>query len=453
MPVNPQRIRNLKEAPLGAGPVVYWMSRDQRVQNNWALIHAQDLATSRQQPLYVVFCLVPHFLEATLRQYDFLLQGLQEIEGDLKKFDISFFLLCGEPTKQIPKFLSQNKVSILVTDFDPLRIKREWKEKISRNIRIPFYEIDTHNIIPCWIASPKQEYGAYTLRPKIDRLLSGFLDKFPSMKKHPLRLKRKIPPVNWDKVYESLKVNREVISPKSFEPGESAGLKTIKNFIQHKLNSYDEDRNDPSLNGQSDLSPYLHFGQISAQDLAQQVMAARANERSKNAFLEELIVRRELADNYCFYNPHYDSYDSLPAWAQKTLALHANDKRDYLYSLEELENASTHDEYWNAAQSQMVHKGKMHGYLRMYWGKKILEWTKTPEEAFDRAIYLNDKYEIDGRDPNGYAGIAWCFGLHDRPWGERKIFGQVRYMNAEGLKRKFNMEKYLEQNKQSSHKT
>jgi deoxyribodipyrimidine photo-lyase len=190
------------------------------------------------------------------------------------------------------------------------------------------------------------------------------------------------------------------------------------------------------------MSPWLHFGQISPLVIALKVMKTQSP--GKEAYLEELIIRRELAMNYTYYNPFYDSFEGLNDWAKKTLKEHEKDKRPYRYSIDELEQAQTHDPYWNAAQEEMRITGKMHGYMRMYWGKKILEWMKSPEEAFSTALYLNNKYELDGRDPNGFAGIAWCFGKHDRPWFERPIFGKIRYMNANGLKRKFNAEAYVD---------
>jgi deoxyribodipyrimidine photo-lyase len=200
-------------------------------------------------------------------------------------------------------------------------------------------------------------------------------------------------------------------------------------------------RNDPTLDYLSHLSPYLHFGQISPLYIALKVIDT--DSRGKEAFLEELIVRRELSMNFVFYNEKYDSFEAVPEWAKKTLKAHQKNKRQYTYSLEELETAQTHDAYWNAAQREMVGRGKMHGYMRMYWGKKIIEWSKTPEKAFQIALYLNNKYELDGRDPNGFTGVAWCFGKHDRPWGERPIFGNVRYMNDKGLKRKFDADRYV----------
>lgn len=228
------------------------------------------------------------------------------------------------------------------------------------------------------------------------------------------------------------------------EPGESAGARTLGLFIKNRLSSYADDRNDPLEEGQSDLSPYLHFGQVSAQKVALGVRRHAWDTPSGQTFLEELIVRRELSDNYCLYNPRYDSFEGFPAWAQKGLNAHRQDKRPFLYKRTEFENAATHDPLWNAAQTEMVKRGKMHGYLRMYWAKKILEWSATPEEAQSTAIHLNDRYELDGRDPNGYAGIAWSVGgVHDRPWFNRPVIGPIRWMTANGCKSKFDTEGYI----------
>ena len=222
----------------------------------------------------------------------------------------------------------------------------------------------------------------------------------------------------------------------------------MKYFLQNRLPTYDEQRNDPTLDGQSNLSPYLHFGQLSAQRVALETSKASANKKAKEAFLEELIVRRELSDNFCFYNENYDNFKGFPDWAKKTHEIHRKDRREYLYSREEFEQATTHDDLWNAAQIEMIERGKMHGYMRMYWAKKIFEWTASPEEALDIAIYLNDKYELDGRDPNGYTGIAWSIGgVHDRAWFERPVFGKIRYMNYNGCKSKFNVRAYIDKYK------
>jgi deoxyribodipyrimidine photo-lyase len=446
--VNRKRMRPLKEGDKKAGPIAYWMSRDQRVRNNWALLLAQELALQGKVPMAVAFCLAPKFLDATMRQYAFMLTGLQEVERNLAEKNIPFFLLRGSPASEIPRFVKKYSVGTLVTDFDPLRIKGEWKEAVAKAIDIPFYEVDARNIVPCWIASPKQEYGAYTLRPKIKRALPEFLEDFPRLEKHPISWRERTGKIDWGEVKKTLRVDRTVSEVDWIIPGEKAAQKVLREFRTKKLPSYLEGRNDPTEDAQSNLSPYLHFGHISAQRIALDVTKHDADKESRGAFLEELIVRRELSDNFCFYNVHYDSFESFPQWAKKTLNDHRKDRRTRIYSLEDFEHANTHDELWNAAQREMTRNGKMHGYMRMYWGKKILEWTKSPEEALRIAIYLNDRYELDGRDPNGYTGIAWCIGgVHDRAWPGHPIFGKIRYMSYGGCKSKFDVMAYIDKNR------
>ncbi|WAC08803.1 MAG: deoxyribodipyrimidine photo-lyase [Thermodesulfobacteriota bacterium] len=439
-----RRVRILKPGKEKKGVVVYWMSRDQRAHDNWTLLFAQKISLASHAPLVVVFCLVPRFLDATARQYLFMLKGLQEVENDLATKNVPFFLLPGSPEKEIPVFLKHYDASQLVTDFDPLRIKQAWKKKVGEKISIPFREVDAHNIVPCWIASPKQEYGAHTLRPKIRRLLPEFLTSFPKLQKHPYRLTTLPQGNNWKQISNTLMVDHTVPEVTWLKPGGVAAKKVLLDFLGSPLADYGRMRNDPTQNGQSQLSPYLHFGQLSAQRVALEVVGRNAPPAAEEAFLEELIVRRELADNFCFYNASYDSFKGFPRWAQVTLHDHRKDPRAYSYTLKELENARTHDDLWNAAQTEMIVKGKMHGYLRMYWAKKILEWAENPEQALRTALYLNDKYELDGRDPNGYAGIAWSIGgVHDRPWKERGIFGKIRYMSYQGMNSKFNITGYI----------
>jgi deoxyribodipyrimidine photo-lyase len=445
--LNNKRVKVLKTSELKPGPVIYWMSRDQRVRDNWALIYAQQLAHKAKKPLIVVFCLAPKFLGATIRQYGFMLRGLKEVEIELAKLNIKFILLKGNPEIEIPKFSKSVKAESIITDFDPLKIKRKWKQKIKQKINCSLYEVDAHNIVPCWITSDKQDYGAYTIRPKIRRQLPEFLEKFPTLRKHPYKFHKKSITFNLNNLFKSLKVDIKVPEVSWIKPGEKAAIKAMKKFIKDRLSRYEKDRNDPNKNGQSNLSPYIHFGQLSAQRLAYEVKKSNAPLSAKKAFLEELIVRRELSDNYCYYNNDYDSFIGFPNWAKETLNTHKKDIRDYIYTKNQFEKAKTHDDLWNAAQMEMVKTGKMHGYMRMYWAKKILEWTRTPEEAIKIAIYLNDKYELDGRDPNGYCGIAWSIGgLHDRAWGKREIFGKVRYMSRSGCANKFDIRKYITRN-------
>ena len=442
--VNPGRVRTLTASPGTSGPVMYWMSRDQRAEDNWALLHAQDLAMARKVTLAVVFCLVPDFLGAGHRQYDFMIRGLSETAQALGKKSIPLFLRIGDPVAEISRTVDKLGAGCLVTDFDPLRIKREWKNRLSTILQIPFFEVDAHNVVPCWIATRKQEWGAYTIRPKLHRLLPEFLEPFPKLIRHPFPSSDAPEPVDWDHVLKVLRTDRSVPPVRSCKPGALEANRRLRRFIQAGLSEYGTLRNDPAAKAQSGLSAYLHFGQLSPQRAALDVLAAGVDPVKKEVFLEELIVRRELADNFCFYNPDYDSARAFPAWARSSLDSHRGDLREYCYTAEQFENGQTHDPLWNAAQLEMVKTGKMHGYMRMYWAKKILEWSESPEQAVETAVRLNDRYELDGRDPNGYAGVAWCIGgVHDRAWGERQVFGKIRYMSYAGCKTKFDVEGYI----------
>ncbi len=441
------RIHAIREGTPGTGAVAYWMSRDQRARDNWALLFAQDVAIEKGLPLIVVFCLADSFLGATMRQYGFMLRGLEKTSSALGRLSIPFFLLHGDPHEALPGFIERSGVSFLVTDFDPLRVKRQWLDGAARKLSIPFYEVDAHNIVPCRTASDKQEYGAYTIRKKIGRLLPRFLEDFPAMRRHPYPFTSNTngSRFNAEALLRGFRIDRSVKEADWIVPGEDEALNALGAFLEDKLERYDAGRNDPLKDCQSGLSPYLHFGQISAQRVALEAGKSDAGTLAKKAFLEELIVRRELSDNYCYYNRDYDSFCAFPEWARKTLDDHRGDRRPYMYSREELESSKTHDDLWNAAQREMTIKGKMHGYMRMYWAKKILEWTASPEEALSTAIYLNDRYELDGRDPNGYAGIAWSIGgVHDRAWNERNVFGKIRYMSYNGCASKFNVKRYIE---------
>ncbi len=444
--INPQRVKKIYDGKKKSGPVIYWMQREQRVNDNWGLITAQLSALKKDQPLIVVFCLVNNFLDAAFRQYDFMIKGLIEVEKKLQELNIPFILLTGNPSEKIPEFVDKVGASVLVSDSNPLRIINKWKQSVIKKINIPFYEVDGHNIVPCSVASPKLEFAAYTIRPKINKLLHDFLDEFIPLQKMGSN-NFSDQKNNWDEVYKNLNINFNVKPVNWLIPGEDSAQKVFNEFLDNRFEFYATGRNDPNKNAVSHLSPFLHFGQISAQRIALEVNKINGNEESKKSFLEELIIRRELSDNFCFYNPHYDSFEGFPEWAKKTLNEHRDDVREFIYSKEEFENAKTHDDLWNAAQLEMVNSGKMHGYMRMYWAKKILEWTNSPEEALAIAIYLNDKYELDGRDPNGYVGVAWSIGgVHDRAWTERPVFGKIRFMNYNGCTRKFDVANYINNN-------
>lgn len=438
-----RRCRLLKKGARGEGPIVYWLARDQRVNDNWALLWAQQEAIARQKGLLVVFCLASNYFETRSRQYGFMLKGLAEIQEKLHELNIHFIILEGAPELVLQGFLREIEAHLLVCDFDPLRRKRQWNEQLINQVEFPIYEVDAHNIIPAWAVSDKKEYGAYTIRPKIKRLLDDYLTDFPTIKHHPFHWKNKSTLPHSSCLLESVS-HSSSNNDQQLEAGESNAQRAADSFINTGLADYSENRNNPCLNGQSGLSPYLHFGHLSAQRLAYTVSKNKLPSETKEAFLEELIVRRELSDNFCLYEPLYDTFAGFPDWARKTHDLHRGDKREYVYSLDELESGKTHEQLWNACQLDLVQSSKLHGFLRMYWAKKILEWTPAPEIAVNYAITLNDRYSLDGHDPNGYAGVAWSIGgVHDRAWGERPVFGKVRYMNEAGCRRKFDVNGYI----------
>lgn len=514
--------------------VVYWMNRDCRINDNYALVFAEQIAKKQQVPLIILYNLHSSFLGSTYRQYHFKTSGILECARNASQIGVPFIIL-HEPIindKKTNKEKTNSKKNIndaeklldvinqlypvaIVTDFSPLKIQRVWSDYVRKHSTCAMFGVDTHNIVPCWTASTKQEFAARTFRPKISKLLKRFLVTPQSLRGEEKKISNssnlaksisEIENLNphvysnfnqkrMDKLLDlkiagfpnifhinisrsqnhSLDSSGESIiniahKPSSvFVPGNLAGLNMLNEFVTKKIYKYNEFRNDSNIDACSNLSPYLHYGQISPQRVALEVLnhavqkgysakdvlpiEIKTIERSnvidevKNyiTYLEELIVRRELADNFCFYNSNYDSFAGYPQWAQKSLNSRRLDVRQYVYSKKEFELAKTHDELWNASQFELLKRGKIHGYMRMYWAKKILEWSKSPEEASDIAIYLNDTYEIDGRDPGGYTGIAWSLGgLHDRPWFKRPIFGDIRFMARSGAEKKFNVLEYID---------
>lgn len=439
--VDRRRIFQFRHVEKTDGPIIYWMSREQRVRDNWGLLHARELAGDRS-PLIIVFCLATSFLGATLRQYDFMLKGLEQVERDLRELGYDFVLLNGSPDDSLPDFVGKVGAGAVVTDFDPLRIKRQWQNRIVQKIAVPLIEVDGHNVVPARFVTDKREYGARTIRPKIQRLLPEFLEEFPRLEVASVKGEA-FPVVDWEKMRSSLDVD-VAVGPVEISSGEEAACAALDLFVDERLEGYAGKRNDPNADGTSNLSAYYHFGQLAPQRAALAVVSRPSGE-GLDSYLEELIVRRELADNFCLYAPNYDSLDSAPQWALNTLAEHADDRREYLYSYDDFEQGSTHSALWNAVQNQMVQSGFMHGYMRMYWAKKILEWSSSPEEALRITIALNDRYELDGRDPNGYVGALWSIaGLHDRGWKKRPVFGSIRYMNERGCRRKFDVDAYVD---------
>jgi len=436
------QVKNVQIA--GTGPVVYVMAREQRVYDNWALLYAQEQAKKRDVPLCVLFALGPMFASGTARHNAWMVGSLTDVQSHLQSLHIPFFIEAGAWSEVIPTFVAKHDVGELVFDFNPLQPVRSWRDQVTAKVDCKVVEVDARNIVPVWHATDKLEYAAYTFRPRVTRKLGDFLTTIPKLKKQTLAWPGAVPEVDWKQVesYRSFAVDTPV--PTIYTPGETAGQAMLQDFVTNRLVGYSESRNDPNADGVSHVSPYLRWGNLSAQRVALTVRDSNAPQEDKDAFLEELIVRRELADNFVYHTPDYDQVSGAHAWAQKTITEHATDKREYLYSLEQFEHAQTHDDLWNAAQVQMVQEGKMHGFMRMYWAKKILEWTPDAQTAIDIALTLNDRYNLDGRDSNGVCGVMWAIcGVHDRAWNERPIFGKIRYMNYNGCKRKFDVKAYV----------
>lgn len=417
-------------------PILYIMERDQRLQDNDALNYALELGTKYKQDVFIIFILNSQG-NNNMEKYpiitNHLLGGLGKIKKDSKKYNIPFIL--NNNFNILNKIIKEINISSIVLDFSPLRSSICWKQNLVKQLSIPIIEVDTHNIFPAFYISTKQEFGAYTLRPKINKIFDKYLDiqEINNLSFENKALRERF--YSYDEFeYFIKKQNREWVEPEII----------LEHFIQNKLSNYSE-RNNPISDVGSRLSPYLNFGHISSKIIVKEVLKYKnIYPLEVSSFIEEIIVRKELADNFCLYSKDYDNFNGFHKWAQKTLNDHRNDKRQYIYTLKELELGETHDEAWNSCVKEMALTNYMSGYMRMYWAKKILEWTSSPEEALYITNYLNDKYELDGRDPNGYVGSAWSIGgIHDRPWKEREIFGKIRYMNYEGLKRKFPIDVYI----------
>lgn len=457
------RILVLKRATYTGNCVVYVMSRDQRVEDNHALLAAQAAALEAKLPLIVCFNLLEKTGVRSQEHFAFMVSGLREVVSTLHALNIPFVMTQGDPFISLSELFKDLEPHIVFFDFSPLHGPRTLAKRIAKQVKCPVFVVDTHNIVPAWYASQKLEFAAHTFRPKIHKLLETFLIEPDTIKTHPYTYDGKLTSISIShatNIISTLPKRDISITP---QPGAAAARTHLTTFIARDLKQYALERNNPFKDTQSGLSPYLHFGHISSLRVALEVLyavdeqpllftqakMAQADAQPSirdgmNALFEEMIVRKELSDNFCLYAQSYRTLENAPEWAKTTLRAHVDDPKEFVYSLDELEKGQTHDEAWNAAQLQMVRTGKMHGYMRMYWAKKILEWTADPETALSHTIYLNDAYSIDGGDPNGYVGILWSLaGLHDRPWTERPIYGKVRYMNQAGLRRKFELDKYI----------
>jgi deoxyribodipyrimidine photo-lyase len=426
--------------------VLYWMQQSQRASFNPALEHAIAVANRARLPVLVGFGLMDDYPDANLRHYRFMLEGLQEVDATLAERGIKFVLRRATPA-DVAVALAEDAATV-VCDRGYLRHQRAWRAEVAKRAPCALVQIEGDVVVPVEVASRKAELAARTLRPKLHRLWDDYLIPLADADvREPavdLRVESGLDLMDLEGLLDRLKLDRSVGPVRRFRGGTSEARRRLQKFLDAELDGYGEGRNEPGAVQCSLLSPYLHFGQISPVEIALAVRGATgAGDSDRQAYLEELIVRRELAVNFVNFEERYDHYDCLPGWARATLGAHRVDPRKHIYTREQLAAAETHDRYWNAAMREMVYTGLMHGYMRMYWAKKILEWSSDPETAFATTLHLNNRYFLDGRDANSYANVAWVFGAHDRPWPERPVFGKVRYMNAKGLERKFDMAAYL----------
>jgi deoxyribodipyrimidine photo-lyase len=426
--------------------VLYWMQQSQRAEYNHALEYAVQQANNLDLGVVVVFGLIDDYLEANLRHFTFMLEGLIETQAQLEKRGIKMVVRIGAPPDVALEFGLD--AAMIVCDRGYLKHQKIWRDKVAREANCRVIQVESDVVVPLETVSSKAEYAARTIRPKIQNHLNDYLIELKPIKvRHPtVNISLDSIDLKGSKnILTSLNIDRSVPAvPRFFKGGISQAKKIFNNFIQHRLKNYEKNHNQPQTDDISHMSMYLHFGQISPLYLTLRIRKADYHLASaKAAFLEELIVRRELAVNFVYYNRNYDNFDCLPDWARKTLSDHRKDRRPYIYTRRQFEDAKTHDSYWNAAMQEMKHTGFMHNYMRMYWGKKILEWSSSPEVAFRNTLAINNKYFLDGRDPNSYAGVAWIYGVHDRAWPQRPIYGKVRCMMAAGLERKCDIRGYV----------
>jgi deoxyribodipyrimidine photo-lyase len=426
--------------------VVYWMQRAQRAVDNPALDVAVRLGNNLRLPVVTFFGLNPFIERANVRHYRFLVDGLADVAAGMRRRRVGF-VLRRYPHHRLLPFADAVRPAIVVGDENPLRQTEGWRGKVGDDLRVPLWTVDADVVVPVKLQH-KEHYAARTIRPRLLEHLDEFLiaSKDPAATipwRAPRGLTSLAPSL---RLLSGLPIDTSVSAVTTFRGGTSEARRHLRAFVRTHLDGYDRDRNHPERPGTSQLSPYLHFGHIGPREVGVAVRDSGGEPGAVAAFLEQLIVRRELAVNFVTFNDKYDRLAGCERWARQTLAAHRRDRRPYVYTEAQLDGGDTHDPLWNAAQRQMVSAGWMHGYMRMYWAKKILEWSASADEAFDIAVRLNDRYLLDGRDPNGYANIAWAIGgKHDRPWPPRPVYGTVRSMSYASTVRKFDAERYIAQ--------
>lgn len=416
--------------------VVYIISRAIRVNDNQALYSAQKKALNNNQQLICLFNYYPNFPYANYRNMHFLLSGLLEMSTKLKELNIPLIFKIGNISDTLIDIYQEFNISSIYTEqhvIKPILKNQSIISEFCYNHKIDFYKINTACVVPIEEVSLKLEYAAKTIRPKIlSKYKPYLLNQYP-IQKHPQSIQVDyFNQTQFDEFFAHQEL--ESLSLSKLVPGENAANNQLNSFIKNNLKNY-HIRNEFNSNGQSYLSAYLHFGMLSPIKMIRDV----ENSQHENAtlFVEEALVRRELAENYCYYCKDYDSIQGAWIWAQNTLKQHINDSREYIYTLDEFESANTHDDLWNMCQRLVKEDGYLHSYLRMYWAKMVLYWSESPQKAIEILIHLNDKYMLDGRDPNGYTGIMWSVAaVHDRPWFDRPVIGLIRAMGKDGTLKK-----------------
>jgi deoxyribodipyrimidine photo-lyase len=439
------RVLNGAEPQPGGRYVLYWMQQSQRARFNPALEFAIGQANARGLPVLVCFGLTDGYPEANARHYTFMLEGLADVDRALQERGIGFVIGRGSPDQIALRFA--HEAALTVCDRGYLKPQKEWRATVARQATCPLVQIEGDMVVPVETASPKHEVGARTLRPKLHRVWDEYMSPLASepvhRPAHDLAARSDVDLADVPALVRSLDVDQTVPSVRRFQGGTTHAWARLERFLGQPLSRYAKNRSVPEAGAASHMSPYLHFGQISPVEIALAIRAARSgNQDDRSAYLEELIVRRELAMNHVFYDERYDTYETVPDWARRTLDSRRSDQRPYLYTSGQLAAGQTHDRYWNAAMLEMRETGFMHNHMRMYWGKKVLEWSPSPEEAFETTLRLNNRFFLDGRDANSFTNVAWVFGLHDRPWGPRNVFGNVRSMSQNSL-RKFDADAYV----------
>lgn len=424
--------------------IVYWMQSCLRLDDNPALALAVHEANTHHLPLLVLFSIDRSIPMANERNFTFMLESLAEVVQNLPDTNAGICLRMGSAVDNAVAVCRETDASFLITDESRLQEGIRRRSTVAGRVKIPVLQVDANVVVPARLI-PKEQYAAYAIRPKLMKLMSRYLRPFGPQRVNVGRsvdAAGDLESIDVKKVLQMLALPRVTPSP-MYRGGEQRAWSTLEEFIDRKLDGYAENRSRPDRDGTSNLSPYLRFGCISPVSLLRAVIDSGHRKDGIGAFVEAAFVRRELAENFTFYNKSYRSLACLPEWARRTLDDHRQDRRRALFSLEALEAGATGDELWDASQHEVLKTGKMAGYMRMYWGKQVIGWTRTPEEALHVLLYLNDRYEIDGRSPGGYAGILWCFGKHDRPFPERPVFGKIRCMSPGAQRKKFDVDAYI----------